>query len=322
MNETEFEYDVGLSFAGEQREYIEEVAGHLKSRGVVVFYDDYEKETLWGKDLYAHLSEIYQYMCRYCIVFVSAEYAAKVWTNLERQNAQARAFKEKQEYILPARFDDTKIPGLLDTVGYIDLNKTSASQLSELVVAKLGKRVKKNYLPPVLDRVSEYLHIEDDEDAQREVRSHAWSFFETLRRMSLEERDAVISLIRFGCPSELPNNVHINTDLLRRHTGKSEARLKRLLAGVRSLGFKCSVSRSPDHETGVPGTRLGHANLFYLTWDNLTVEAPAFPEMEVAQAMLVGAAVGLCEECEEKALERLDFSQLASVTAVEESHES
>ena len=118
---------------------MEQVANDLKTRGIVVFYDDYERETLWGKDLYAHLSEIYQHMCRYCIIFVSAEYAAKVWTNLERQNAQARAIKEKQEYILPARFDDTEIPGLLDTVGYIDLNRTTPSQLSELVAEKLGK---------------------------------------------------------------------------------------------------------------------------------------------------------------------------------------
>src|SRR5439155_24562734 len=32
-----------------------------------------------------------------------------------------RAFMEKREYILPARFDDTQIPGVLPTVGYIDL---------------------------------------------------------------------------------------------------------------------------------------------------------------------------------------------------------
>ena len=125
MNETDFEYDVALSFAGEQREYVEEVAKDLKSRGILVFYDDYERGALWGKDLYAHLSDVYYRMCRYCIIFVSAEYAAKVWPNLERRSAQSRALKEKQEYILPARFDGTEIPGLLDTVGYIDLNWTS-----------------------------------------------------------------------------------------------------------------------------------------------------------------------------------------------------
>ena len=322
MNEAEFEYDVGLSFAGEQREYVEEVARHLKSRGIPVFYDDYERESLWGKDLYAHLSEIYQHMCRYCVVFVSADYADKVWTNLERQNAQARAFKEKQEYILPARFDDTKIPGLADTVGYIDLNQTSPSQLCDLVVGKLGKRERSNYLPPTLDRMYERFGIEDDQDSQSEVEAHARSFFDVLRRMSSEEREAVISLVRFGCPSEMPDNLHINTDLLRRYTGKSVARLKRVLGGVRSLGFRCSMSKALEHEVEVPGARLGHADLFYLTWANLHVDAPEFPEMEVVSAVIEGATDGLCDECGTRFLERLDFSQLASATASDESHKS
>ena len=139
------------------------------------FYDQYEKVNLWGKDLYAHLNEIYQNMCRYCVIFVSEEYAAKVWTNRERQSAQARAIEEKREYILPARFDDTQIPGLLDTVGYIDLSETSPQQLGDLIAEKLGKEVRQNYLPPTLDRLFERLGIEDDMEAQNEAGSHAWS---------------------------------------------------------------------------------------------------------------------------------------------------
>ena len=45
-NTKEFEYDFCLSFAGEQRAYVEEVARELKSRGIRVFFDDYEKAEL------------------------------------------------------------------------------------------------------------------------------------------------------------------------------------------------------------------------------------------------------------------------------------
>ena len=55
----EFEYDFCLSFAGEQREFVEEVAKELTSPGIRIFFDNYEKAELWGKDLYAHLDEIY-----------------------------------------------------------------------------------------------------------------------------------------------------------------------------------------------------------------------------------------------------------------------
>ena len=61
MAERNFEYDVALSFAGEQRPYVLQVAQGLRTHGVRVFYDDYETDNLWGKDLYAHLTEVYQH---------------------------------------------------------------------------------------------------------------------------------------------------------------------------------------------------------------------------------------------------------------------
>ena len=43
-----------------------------------------------GKDLYTHLDDVYQNAARYCVLFVSRDYARKVWTNHERESAQAR----------------------------------------------------------------------------------------------------------------------------------------------------------------------------------------------------------------------------------------
>lgn len=131
-------YDVALSFAGEDRAYVEVVARILKEKGIRVFYDKYEEAALWGKNLYTHLSDVYGTQAIYTVAFLSAHYARKVWTSHERQSAQARAFEENREYLLPARFDDTPIPGILNTIGYIDLRSKTPEQLSELVVAKLS----------------------------------------------------------------------------------------------------------------------------------------------------------------------------------------
>ncbi|MFL6125415.1 toll/interleukin-1 receptor domain-containing protein [Actinophytocola sp.] len=133
------QYDVCLSFAGEQRGYVEEVASGLRARHVKVFYDGYEQVSLWGKDLGEHLDQIYRQAARYCIMFVSADYARKVWTTHERRSAQARAIEEHSEYVLPVRFDDTEIPGLRPTVGYLDLRVIRPDQLVDLVVQKLGQ---------------------------------------------------------------------------------------------------------------------------------------------------------------------------------------
>lgn len=131
------EYDVALSFAGEDRSYVEDVANRLTHAGAKVFYDRYEQASLWGEDLYERLTDVYQKKARFTVMFISQHYAAKLWTRLERKAAQARAFTESQGYILPARFDDTDVEGLLPTVGFIDLRHHTPAQLTELICEKL-----------------------------------------------------------------------------------------------------------------------------------------------------------------------------------------
>lgn len=131
------EFDIALSFAGEDREYVDKVAGILKSKGISVFYDKFEEATLWGKNLYEYLSDIYSNKAFYTIMFISEHYNKKLWTNHERRAMQSRAFQENQEYILPARFDDTIIPGLLPTIGYISLVEKSPEDFCEIIIKKL-----------------------------------------------------------------------------------------------------------------------------------------------------------------------------------------
>ena len=48
-----YDYDVVLSFAGEDRNYVEKVANKLLYKGIKVFYDNFETVDNWGKDLYS-----------------------------------------------------------------------------------------------------------------------------------------------------------------------------------------------------------------------------------------------------------------------------
>ena len=130
-------YEVCLSFAGEDRVYVERVASALRAEGVAVFYDLYEQADLWGKDLYQHLDLVYRERAQFCVIFISKAYAEKLWTRHELRSAQARAFQENREYILPARFDSTELPGVLATTGFVDLTKTDATSLTRLIIEKL-----------------------------------------------------------------------------------------------------------------------------------------------------------------------------------------
>ena len=135
----EKQYDVALSFAGEDRHHAEKLAKHLKAGGYSVFYDDFERAELWGKDLYVHLSSVYKDQARYCVMFLSKHYAQKLWTKHELQSAQARAFiEENREYILPIRLDDTEIPGILLTAGYLDLRSMTIEEIYQILVEKLS----------------------------------------------------------------------------------------------------------------------------------------------------------------------------------------
>ena len=132
------QYDVCLSFAGEDREYVENVAASLNKLNVSVFYDRYEASTLWGKNLYEHLDLVYRKLAKFCVVFASAAYTNKVWARHELASAQARAITENREYILPARFDTTEIPGILPTTGYIDLRVKSPHEVALLIANKIS----------------------------------------------------------------------------------------------------------------------------------------------------------------------------------------
>ncbi|MCP1425454.1 hypothetical protein J3D43_003970 [Paenibacillus xylanexedens] len=133
-----YEYDIALSFAGEDRKYADEIAKVLTQKGINVFYDLYEQANLWGMDLYSHLSTVYQDKAKFCLMFLSEHYARKAWTSHERKSAQARAFMEQREYILPLRIDNTEIPGIPATVGYIDIGNHTTEEIVDMIIHKLN----------------------------------------------------------------------------------------------------------------------------------------------------------------------------------------
>lgn len=134
----DYRFDVGLSFAGEDRDVVEAVALRCRELGLRVFYDRFYEAELWGKNLFEHLTGLYRNSCRYCVLFVSEAYSRKEWGRLERRSAQSRSLASDNEYILPVRLDDTDLPGLLDTTAYLDLRRRSPKELADLIFQKIN----------------------------------------------------------------------------------------------------------------------------------------------------------------------------------------
>jgi hypothetical protein len=168
-----FDYDIALSYAGEDRAYVQQVAGLLQQRGIRLFYDEYAAADLWGNDLYVLLDEVYRTRARFTVTFVSRHYVSKPWTRHERQSAQARALVEVGPYLLPVRLDDSELPGLRPTVAYVDARQTSAERLVWLIEQKLSAR------PGITASEPPVLRVPRTSDQQRELlaqRPEAWEY--------------------------------------------------------------------------------------------------------------------------------------------------
>lgn len=315
---TKYQYDVCLSFAGEDRRYVERVANELQELGIRVFYDRYQQVELWGKDLYAHLSDVYSKAARYCVLFISSNYAQKVWTNHERASAQERAIRENREYILPVRFDDTTVPGLRSTIGYLNLKDIKPPQLASMIAKKLGTKQRAEYLPPAPDLLFKSYVDEYGDAGLEEVYDSAAHFLEALRRTSAEERDAVIHLFMHGCTADLPENVHINSDLLARLTGQSEGTLVRVFAGLRSLGFYSrSFKRRKDKR------HIGEDNIIAVEWHDMHTDSGLEGNAtSIAHQMMNVTDFAHCEDCALATLRRLDFSHLSTSTLTMEAYDA
>jgi hypothetical protein len=171
--EQQYEFDVALSYASEDRSYVHEVAKHLQANGVRVFYDEFFTAELWGQDLYVYLDTVYGQRSRFTVIFISRSYVAKPWPSHERQSAQARALNELGPYLLPVRFDDSLLPGLRPTVSYIDASRVTPEQLARLVIDKLADT------PGTLSPVPTVVGVPRTAKEQRQLLSQrppAWEF--------------------------------------------------------------------------------------------------------------------------------------------------
>ena len=131
-------YQVALSFAGEQRAYVEQVAQHLHGRSIDVFYDGFEKTGLWGRSGAEAFHKAFAGDSAYVVMFISEAYVSKAWPRHERRSALSRMIEEKEEYILPVRFDDARVPGLPTDIIYECAQKHTPAQLATMIADKLG----------------------------------------------------------------------------------------------------------------------------------------------------------------------------------------
>lgn len=139
-----FEYDLALSFAGEDRGYAKRLCDHLEEYGLAVFYDEAEKARILADDVEAILGPIYQKECRYVVAVMGEQYGVKRWTLFEASHYSDRI--EKGEVIpiwstkvLPqGAFDRMRNRGAMTYDPEGDLDK-QAAEAAEVIAKKLAE---------------------------------------------------------------------------------------------------------------------------------------------------------------------------------------
>lgn len=135
---TEYEHDVALSFAAEQRWYVDVVARCLRDHRISVYYDMFETSRLWGRDGIELFTDVYANKAFRVVMFISREYVEKAWPTIERRAALSRFLADPtSDAILPVRFDDALVPGLSPQRLYQRADTHTPMALAELIIAHL-----------------------------------------------------------------------------------------------------------------------------------------------------------------------------------------
>jgi hypothetical protein len=134
-------FSVALSFPGEKRYFVKEVADHLgrKLGRERVFYDAYYEAELAKTDLDTILQSVYHDECDLVIVFSCADYEKQEWCGLEWRGIRDIIKQRRGQDVMIVRMDNTMLKGLYSIDGYIDVGKRTPREIASLILTRLGK---------------------------------------------------------------------------------------------------------------------------------------------------------------------------------------
>lgn len=71
---------------------------------------------------------------------------------------------------------------------------------------------------------------------------------QTLMRMTVDERRLVAHIFTEGCRTQLPDNIHISLDIMRRDLGIAPSAIVERVRAMASIGFEEEINRMRSME--------------------------------------------------------------------------
>ncbi|MBZ9853304.1 TIR domain-containing protein [Mesorhizobium sp. CA13] len=111
-----FDYEIALSFAGENRELANHIATQLEDLDVPVFYDEMFEANFLGKAWTKVFRDIFAEKSRFVVCLLDVHHLEKIWPTFEREHFAPRVADGS---IIPIYLDDTKFVGIpSDIIGF------------------------------------------------------------------------------------------------------------------------------------------------------------------------------------------------------------
>ena len=129
---------IALSFPGERRAYVEEVAKKLGATlgSERILYDEFHKAEFARPNLDVYLPRLYHTETELNVVFLCSEYSKKEWCGLEWRAIRDLMKQREDDRIMLMRFDNAHIDGLYSIDGYIDLARIAPGACASLILQR------------------------------------------------------------------------------------------------------------------------------------------------------------------------------------------
>ena len=148
-------FDIAVSFADEQRRYVEQTVDAAKSIGLKVFYDKDATFDWWGLNFIVEQRKIYAGSTLFVVPFISKEYLVRPYPMDAFAAAMVKAVRLRHPYVLPIVVGDVNIPAevLPPHIGFLRAEDHPPEELAARMKDKVDEAKLSGRRPEDLDVV-------------------------------------------------------------------------------------------------------------------------------------------------------------------------
>jgi hypothetical protein len=129
-----YKYDIAISYASEQSQYVQNVVKALQEQSLTVFADYLEPHRFLGELLPEELRKIYHDESKHVLLFLSYEYIKKKYTQYEGRIVCERLLDGDKFFLI--KIDDVTLPWLNSAIGYISMEYTP-QMIAQMIKKKI-----------------------------------------------------------------------------------------------------------------------------------------------------------------------------------------